>query len=457
MGQRYSRPNVSQQRKKLSSQKRTEQFAPLVVNKERNGDSVLSFLESNIDVCNEFVKMYSMQTLDQRSSSYSGQILGTLKDKKLFVKVFTSNVIEKTYNNLLVEAAIYSCVVPLLLKKHTPFLLKFLAFQECDGLFRRLKQELVYQSDLGLKTEINTLLTRLEKIEGVSPDNLQETNDKVLEKFYDSGTRAYLLVLEQIDSSTTVKYEDWIMVQRTLNVYQSVWFQLVWTLLCFEKIGLRHNDLHWTNIYVQDLGETREEVFELKTKTKTFYFRVPVRYKLLIFDYDRSTIPGFIHNTILKDLAPFGFGGETPNYGYDATRITCYTKSGLRDLEEEDPAFSSTTNSLIAFLKNFERSNGKEIPLGHNEYCNYPTKDTFVQEKRDQGLNFTKQELVFNFDYTAILTQDSFFEPLRSNEVPLVKTNMFVLPDEKTNEELRSCIRTNFPEILYRQPVSITF
>lgn len=438
-----------------SKGKQVQQFAPLSIKDNANGSSVLSFLQENIDVCNSFTKLYSMKSPEKSGTSYSAQVLGTLGDKRLFIKVFSSNIIKITYNNLLVEAAIYSCVVPLLLQRHTPFLIKFLGFQECDGLFLRLKQELQYSTDVQMKTDINMLLTRLEIAEGVSDMNKDETNAKVLAKFYDPSNRAYLLALEQIDPSTTIKYQDWIQEQRTLDMYISVWFQLVWTLLCFERAGLRHNDLHWNNIYVEDLGDNPQTLyFAIKTKNRTVCFKVLVRFKLKLFDYDRSTIPGFIHNTVLKDVAPYGFGGEAPNYGYDATRITCYTKFGLLDVEEEDPTFTNTSNKFIEFLRNFEKVRGKEIPLEYNQFCNRPTKAEFVKQKKDAELAFVDQEIIYDFDYPSILINDPFFATVRIESIPSDQ-KAFVLPDQKTNEEIRSLIATRFPEILYHPPIAI--
>jgi len=449
------------QKPKVIKAKDAKIYAPLIINKERKGDKVFEFLQNTIDLCKDFTNVELTEALGKEGSSLSAQVIGNLNDRRLFIKVFTQSGIDTTkdeddpigYNNLLVEAAIYSCVVPRLIEKHTPFLIKPIAYQECDGLIGRLRKELDFEFDLRMKDELIYLLSRLESIDGVNDDNEDKVNEKIRNKLYSSSNRAYLLTLEQINTQTTTQYKNWIMKQRDLQSYQSAWFQLVWTLLCFERINFRHNDLHWENIYVEELAEPRTMFFELKTLNQSFYFKLPVRYKLLIYDYDRSTIPGLINNTVLVRLSEYGFGSDLKNYGYDATRITCFTKTGVQDVEKEDPKYSASP--LLGFLKNFEKVNGKPIPPKENEsFCRYPQKSDLKEKGLDKDFMFEGEELKYDFDYVQILTSDVFF---RDFKIEMLPTNemVYTLPTQETIDSITACIKEQFPQILYVPPKTI--
>ena len=70
---------------------------------------------------------------------------------------------------------------------------------------------------------------------------------------------------------------------------QSILIQLLYTLHCMNKVGLRHNDLHTNNIFVvQNVGNKLENTYNaLNCNGNTYY--VPVNGpQIRIFDLDRS-------------------------------------------------------------------------------------------------------------------------------------------------------------------------
>jgi len=68
---------------------------------------------------------------------------------------------------------------------------------------------------------------------------------------------------------------------------RSILFQIFYTLYCFEKIGLVHNDLHSGNVFIKKLNLGYTATYVLPDNTTVL---VPVNYKTYIYDFDRSTI-----------------------------------------------------------------------------------------------------------------------------------------------------------------------
>lgn len=444
---------MGQQSSKKSSTIKEEYLPPIgngiSLKKSKSSQELLDILQTNVDICNRYGSLAKVNVMEKSGASNSGQILASLGNKDIFLKVFTSNS-GRLYDNLLVEAAIYSCVIPVLIK-HTPFLVNFLGYQECDGFFRRLKSE--KDSKPETKKTIDDILLRIEEIEGISEKNSEEKNEVIRASIYDTKTRAYLLAIEQVDTNVVKSYRDWMEDEpHSLEDYRSVWFQILWTLLCFQTIGLRHNDLHWKNIWIKP--EKVQYQFVLNSNERSKVFLLESNFKVGIFDFDRAAIPGLIHNNILDDLAPYGFGSEIPNYGYDVIRLVCYTKIPLQDLEEENPAFGNVTEPFLKFLNNFEQVGEKQIPLGYDDFCKRPTKTVFIEKNRIDGLVFVDEELIYSFDYGKILMTDSFMQPLLvSKEDPNMQT--FRLPTKDSIESMKKCVVKNFPQILYKSPIQI--
>lgn len=63
-------------------------------------------------------------------------------------------------------------------------------------------------------------------------------------------------------------------------------FQVLYTIACFERVGLKHNDLHLNNIFVQTSEEPYELNYEINGEIVSFLTTKLVK----IIDYDRSCI-----------------------------------------------------------------------------------------------------------------------------------------------------------------------
>lgn len=75
------------------------------------------------------------------------------------------------------------------------------------------------------------------------------------------------------------------------EIHEHLTFQVLWTLECFNRIGLRHNDLHTGNILVMKHKRPKKtyRIFKYTEQGKTRIMYVPTtEYEVRIFDFDRS-------------------------------------------------------------------------------------------------------------------------------------------------------------------------
>jgi len=86
-------------------------------------------------------------------------------------------------------------------------------------------------------------------------------------------------------------------------------FQVLYTLACFDRVGLRHNDLHTCNILVQTLPEEKEFRYEFSGTTVSFKSSRLVK----IIDYDHSCI---YHREVERNGMLDSMGCEGQYNGY---------------------------------------------------------------------------------------------------------------------------------------------
>ena len=95
-------------------------------------------------------------------------------------------------------------------------------------------------------------------------------------------TEATALIIEQIEGDLLS-----VFLETPANVSDpTVVFQVLYTLLCFERVGLNHNDMHRNNMMVISLPEPVNFCYEFDKEFITF----ESNYLVKIIDYDRATI-----------------------------------------------------------------------------------------------------------------------------------------------------------------------
>lgn len=207
-----------------------------------------------------------IKIIPKNSSSNSIIVFGKIKtdlkletnDRNIVIKI-SFNPISKLNNSLIVEQQIYKNIITNLVNnKHTPNLISYLGDIFCTSNSFKIPE-----------SEVDNL-----------KDSLQETDSE----FYDM-TKYNLLILEKaLNEKTLVQ---WFDDHHTSEEVLSVILQILYTLVCFNNIGLIHNDLHPGNIFVEDTG--RKIPIYLKYDEGK-YIKLETRYIPKIYDFDRGSI-----------------------------------------------------------------------------------------------------------------------------------------------------------------------
>jgi len=210
---------------------------------------------------NIFKHLSNVRIFNKNSASSSIIIFATLNyndinNKDIVLKI-TYKPLDPTNNSLDVEEQIYRNVISNLLNNnHTPHLIEYIAsIHQCafdyskykfDSETKKLLQQFsaTYQENFDLKEATITILSK--------------TTGKTL-----------------LDTIQTINHNQQIILI----------FQLLFTLLCFKNITLRHNDLHFGNIFVENIPST---VYNYRIDN----YIIPIKQSLLvkIYDFDRGSI-----------------------------------------------------------------------------------------------------------------------------------------------------------------------
>ena len=222
------------------------------------------------DNCKIFDYFESYYVVPKNSGSKSSttftRYLHEIDGNKLFVSKIWWNDTSSS-NSLDYEASVYEIIINFLIKNNfTPHVVSYLALGECsfDNFSKAFSKSL---NDLkGLKQILH------------SP----AYNHKTLK----------ILMTENVKHSKTFKslIEDTLYRNEHIYDLMSICFQILYTYECFNRIGLRHNDGHLSNILVTDYSKTKDFpefiIYELNQNT---YAKVPIRYFVRMIDFDLSS------------------------------------------------------------------------------------------------------------------------------------------------------------------------
>jgi hypothetical protein len=179
-----------------------------------------------------------------------------------------------TDNTLQIEREILQTVTDLLVtEQHTPNLILFLYDGNCDSVDGLKFQE------KSLQRQFNGERFRFRK-----ELDIQNINVLAMEQCVDGNLGEFITTADKAG----ITEMDWA----------AILVQIYWTLACFNRIGLRHNDLHTHNILIRKLSKPEDFSFQYQGKIRT----VTTPYIVKIYDFDRGSIyyPG-IHRSFGAD------------------------------------------------------------------------------------------------------------------------------------------------------------
>jgi serine/threonine protein kinase len=224
-------------------------------------------IESNV----KNIRVFTSKESASQSIIVAGTIEPTAIDKSRspdsnIIYKITYNAKDVVDNSLQVEIAIYRNIITRLVNnRNTPHVTSYLGFQTC-GI------------EIGLPVgQFGAYFDQLENI-----DN----------ELYDT-TRANLLITER---SSGIEFSKWLNKETTLRDLLSIIFQILYTLNCFARIGLQHNDLHDRNIFIEDMGQPLTLFYK---RGPNQYVELTTRYIAKIYDWDRGSI---LHPAVPSNL-----------------------------------------------------------------------------------------------------------------------------------------------------------
>ena len=204
-------------------------------------------------------------------------------------------------NSLLVEIQIYTKVVtPLFQGRITPHVTPCVGTFRCNEFLRSVERCMTADGALAVRRRW-AAASSLHARNGTHDMNMFAANFVAFALEPGVTLREYI---HGLDLSTE---------GGMARLVSAVW-QLLYTLHCFVKVGLRHNDLHFKNIMVVETDD--EELSYVLTSDDAF--TVPTHGSMVrIYDFDFGSARGAMKNTKLDDWACEKAGqcnGENPYF-----------------------------------------------------------------------------------------------------------------------------------------------
>lgn len=329
------------------------------------------------------------------------------EDSNIIIKTsFASR--KKLDNSLSVEQAIYQYIIPnLVLNMHTPGVVYALGTLDCGAVSRLPPTQLVKYED-----EVKMIAEPVNK-EG-----------KRIRSSYDTS-KPSLLVMEK---SKGVTLSNWFEKERKQEDILSVIFICIYTLNCFANIGLRHNDLHFGNIFVEDMRTYVDLYFKVEDGK---IIKVKTRYIPKIYDFDRGAIlsPLVPRNILLDSAFCTDYGtcnANNPKYDLYTFITLLYQniahgieekqkkRQPAKQLEDIEAKFIEKCVNKAWFAKEIDREWNHLLPPNV-----YPTDAQLVSHAKALEILYTTS---WNRNIFTILRPP----------VPIPKTLYYSLPAKKT-------------------------
>lgn len=210
---------------------------------------------------------------EKGSSSSTIIISGVLKEDNLFL---VSDIIMKIRfeefspmdNGLSIENKIYKYIInDMIANRITPNLIAYLGDYSCE----RIR----FEDDGYLDTKYYNEAYRISKSKKYNIDNssiiwLEKSNGVIMQEL--------MSILNEDNDKDQYKEELW-------NCISSILFQMLYTLSCFNRLGLNHNDLHFGNIFVEKLDEPISLYFNLDGRI----IELTTKFIVKIYDWNRGS------------------------------------------------------------------------------------------------------------------------------------------------------------------------
>jgi len=197
-------------------------------------------------------------------------------EKPVVAKVTLGTVLPD--NELSTEREIYIRVTnPLLLGGCTPNVVLAIGEASCNtGVSYFGKPSVVNQKFINNELMTQTHENILHKCEAGYCDPMY-LNILLLEKIHNVAPGIKAPIMKKYVNSSTLKSD--------VEFFRSILFQTLYTLLCFQEVGLQHNDLHFGNIMIDYYKTPIKLCYQIGPNK---YFYLETKYLVKLFDFDRG-------------------------------------------------------------------------------------------------------------------------------------------------------------------------
>lgn len=341
------------------------------------------------------------------------QLIDIKKSKKeafpIAIKIFREVDLAKDNSNL-VEVEIYENFIRKILKdKMSPNFIAPVGHVVCKTtileLLKLMKSDQEkYRLAEGLQIMIGTDLLKFDDVEYKVLQNLiQLTNQNNL----------HFMIMEAPLNSK--KYHDFLISKPNESDIIVTVFQILYSLEVLNRLGIRHNDLHFKNIFLET--RSSKKYYDYQVAGKHYY--IPIKYIVKIFDWDRATSPKHgIKNTLLQSHLCSDYGQcNTENKKFDTLKFLCTFRKYLDPISPLNYNFIEKVVSidLLTLLS--------EIKHENTSYC-FPFnkgKDIEVVEEENGSDMWCLP--------TAKMLEIDIFDQFTKKPKPSLIEDSFVLPE----------------------------
>jgi serine/threonine protein kinase len=325
------------------------------------------------------------------SHSASDTIIFTGKLKQspysnVILKISPSTNKEAVDNSLYIEREIYTKVInKMYIGRITPHVTPYMGTFRCNDFVRSLNNYLPDATQKLIRRRWDVIQSKKEGLDT-------------------SAFSADFITLQMNQGNIFWEYIKQLHPERNPEDHAklvSIMFQVIYTLHCFTKVGLRHNDLHLNNILIEHNSPVLSISYFLDNDT---VFTVPT-YGLIakIFDFDRSSVVSLTPNTTLDNYYCNKLGtcnGENPVCDiytfihliyFQYLKTPCQLKTDIQAIIYHQPV-TPTTILYYEDQQRFKSSHimckPKQVPPGSSPKCNgeyewrgknLPTPEVFLQ------------------------------------------------------------------------------
>ncbi len=284
--------------------------------------------------------------------------LPTTSGPNAFLKLSPMN--HDTLNKPTVEIAIYKYIDAVLIQPGvTPHLMKYVASAHCTQL----------KNHLGWLPNINKIIEHwFERDEDANDGDTLLPIDVIRNEVMKDGK---LLIIELGQGQSLRE----LVRTATLSEYQlkGILFQIGYTLRQLHLAGIRHNDLHDANVWINILKEPREFTYQLHDGQ---YARIKTIYNVKIYDFDLSVFTNevLVSEDVRDEFCPsFGICHHPdPLHDWVTVIHHLYTRGDDDKVSPENQ--SLVTNTVFEIVEDPTLLEGDYyIHMGH--YCQMTDED----------------------------------------------------------------------------------